>query len=709
MDIISGERIQQLCTVYCGTEKGEYDLQKNPLIRDQPDKHFYIDTLECEWDNPSVIFCYSNVLHIFMQKLKYLKNPFTLVSHNEDTNITDEFKDILEYPLLIHWFAQNTMIIHTKLTMLPIGIANSMWAHGNVDTLLSIPLTYKSNDIYFYFSIDTNTRKRQSCKDIIERKGFNFGSNVEYKEYLHNLASCKFAICPEGNGIDCHRTWESYYLGVIPILLESVFTKELQKKMPCILLKSWEDFNIKECLVNYDSLKLSLENSKQYISLSYYKNIIQQSVSMNLVYVFIGSLPEYAVDTVKQTRLFYTGPIYFIISDYSSQFLHVLESVYNVTIISYNSVIDYKFNTLIKSQYNKFVVVLENLKGREKMFIYSIERFIVLHNLMKYKNLTNIFFMELDNPMYDNPLKWLANFVESDIAYMYDNNSRFAPGVCYIKDVSICKLLCDYIIYYIENSTKILSEMDCLSNFYDLYKKKINMLPIHWPISLYPREYNNIFDSASMKIFIIHYKKLVQRKENMIRQFVRNNITNYEFIEIDRDELKDDDLQIFQENYNKAQIAITLSHMYAYKEISEKYENALILEDDAIFSDNCIDTLHMYMKELPNDYDMLFIGNGCNLHIEPHIIQLSKYTYLKGLYPTSWGGDGISRCTDSYVVSKKCATKLCNYINTLKNKINIPIDWWINVAARDTLLKGYWAEPTIVSQGTQNGMYSSSH
>jgi len=35
-----------------------------------------------------------------------------------------------------------------------------------------------------------------------------------------------------------------------------------------------------------------------------------------------------------------------------------------------------------------------------------------------------------------------------------------------------------------------------------------------------------------MKVFVIHYKKLVDRKHNIIRQFNTHNITDYEFIEI---------------------------------------------------------------------------------------------------------------------------------------------------------------------------------
>jgi hypothetical protein len=53
---------------------------------------------------------------------------------------------------------------------------------------------------------------------------------------------------------------------------------------------------------------------------------------------------------------------------------------------------------------------------------------------------------------------------------------------------------------------------------------------------------------------------------------------------------------------------------------------------------------------------------------------------------------------------------LINYVIILKksNKINLPIDWWLNVASRDNDFKVYWAEPTIVTQGSQNGLFKTS-
>ena len=211
-----------------------------------------------------------------------------------------------------------------------------------------------------------------------------------------------------------------------------------------------------------------------------------------------------------------------------------------------------------------------------------------------------------------------------------------------------------------------------------------------------------------MKIFVVHYKKMVDRKLHLLQQFKKYNITDYEFIDIDRDELTQYDISMFQENYSNSQIAVSLSHLHAYKEIRDKYDCGLIFEDDIILSDNFINIFNKYMSQLPETYDMLFIGNGCNLHIENDKLKSSQFIYKKCNELTRWGGGGSTRCTDSYLVNKKCALKICDYMNNLPYKINLPIDWFLNTVARSNNFEVYWAEPTIVSQGSQNGLFETS-
>jgi GR25 family glycosyltransferase involved in LPS biosynthesis len=173
-----------------------------------------------------------------------------------------------------------------------------------------------------------------------------------------------------------------------------------------------------------------------------------------------------------------------------------------------------------------------------------------------------------------------------------------------------------------------------------------------------------------MKIFVLHYSKLVDRKKHILEQFNKQGIIDYEFIEkYDCEDLQHKDMLLFDKCMKKSMISLMNKHFYVYKLISEKYQHALILEDDVILNDNFIDNLNNYMTQLPENFDMLFIGDGCNLHIQKNKLIPNKNIYEKCLYPTKWGGDGASRCSDSYIISKTCPNKLCQYINSFKSKI----------------------------------------
>jgi len=210
-----------------------------------------------------------------------------------------------------------------------------------------------------------------------------------------------------------------------------------------------------------------------------------------------------------------------------------------------------------------------------------------------------------------------------------------------------------------------------------------------------------------MKIFVLHCSKLADRKNHIIEQFSKQNI-DFEFIEkYDKDDIESESA-FYTKNYKRSTMSLHLKHLYVYKLLAEGTDSALILEDDVILCENFMETLNKYLTQLPADFDMLFLGDGCNLHIEKEKLVPDKYVYEKGLYPTSWGGDGASRCSDSYIISNQCAKKMFAYVKKLTKPISLPIDWWINEAARGNNLKVYWAEPTIVSQGSQTGLFAGS-
>ena len=225
----------------------------------------------------------------------------------------------------------------------------------------------------------------------------------------------------------------------------------------------------------------------------------------------------------------------------------------------------------------------------------------------------------------------------------------------------------------------------------------------------------------SIKIFIIHYTPLKERFTIMNNQLKKEN-TSYEFIiEQDREKMTEKELSIFDIEKVKLSMCSNISkHILSYhKIVNSDYNYNLILEDDVIILDNFKENLNKYLNELPKDFDMLFIGNGCNLHIKKELLKNNKHIYLKdnksfkqGARDATRNCDGSSRCSDSYIISKKCCIKIIEHVKNINESsdiINVNSDWWLNKLIRLYDFKVYWAEPTIVTQGTQNGTYNSSH
>lgn len=288
---------------------------------------------------------------------------------------------------------------------------------------------------------------------------------------------------------------------------------------------------------------------------------------MIIVYCFIGSLPEYALHTVYQMRLFYKGTIYFIVSDIESAYITILKT-YDVTIINYTDVIDNEFITTVSDNHHRFLIV-NGLVGREKIFIYSFERFFLLHQLMKKYDLSDVLFLELDNLIYDDPLKWEYNFRLYDMSYMYDNNDRCSSGICFVKNTDILLECTMHFTQYIKTTSKFVNEMSALYEFWELHKSRIQLLPIHWTADNIPQElcsnynlYQSIFDAAAIGIYLCgvdpyHTDGCIVKGKKWWHSYL--DYTQYEF-EWKRDEL---DRNIPYVKWNNEWIRINNLHIHS--------------------------------------------------------------------------------------------------------------------------------------------------
>jgi hypothetical protein len=234
---------------------------------------------------------------------------------------------------------------------------------------------------------------------------------------------------------------------------------------------------------------------------------------MFIAFSFVGILPNYTIDSIYQIRLFTDMPIYLIYNDYNSPYLNDITK-YNVNLVKYDDVFSDIFNNTLNIYRNKFVIV-DSLNERKELFIRSLERFFLLNNLLLKYNLSDCFFMEIDNLIYDDPSNWFTQFTKNNLCYMYDSIDRCSSGIMYVKNNKVLSPLCDYIIKYIKINNpghKMTSEMYALANYYKSnHDTNIQILPTFWGNydNMFKETYENyelyndtIFDAAAIGMYL---------------------------------------------------------------------------------------------------------------------------------------------------------------------------------------------------------------
>lgn len=232
-DYIQGQKFKSMADfIYAPKEKlpGDYDNLANTLdINRLKDKNIiYTHTM------------YAKQLFDIIQDLPY---KFIIITHNSDENICFTPPDNV-----IKWFSQNVNIIHDKIESIPIGLENDMWFPSlkkkeKIDTK-TVEQKKIRNLVYMNHNISTNPAQRTKPYNILKDKAWvttDMGNNgSEFDKYLDNVYNHSYVICPEGNGIDTHRTWECLYLGTIPIEKRNI-NNQFYIDLPILFVDDWEE------------------------------------------------------------------------------------------------------------------------------------------------------------------------------------------------------------------------------------------------------------------------------------------------------------------------------------------------------------------------------------------------------------------------------------------------------------------------------------
>ncbi len=180
------------------------------------------------------LFVYTHILDDFINyMLDILDKRFEYIIyiHNSDHHFNNYHQRLLQSKHIAKVFSQNIDVssLDSKLNFLPIGIANSMWEHGDISALYEVinkvATLNKSKNLY----VNINSNTFYYRKTILDALNLSCNYNItihskSFKEYLHDLADHRFCLCVRGNGLDTHRFWESLYLGVIPVIINNCYT-----------------------------------------------------------------------------------------------------------------------------------------------------------------------------------------------------------------------------------------------------------------------------------------------------------------------------------------------------------------------------------------------------------------------------------------------------------------------------------------------------
>lgn len=118
---------------------------------------------------------------------------------------------------VVKWFCVNAEVDDPRVVPIPFGVGSKEvceqiegYPERTRDKLLYVNFQFYNTDRYRLFA-HLNRYPEVTCKQ-----------QVPFDEFLEDLATHKYVLCPPGNGLDCYRTLESIYMGAIPILEKRV-------------------------------------------------------------------------------------------------------------------------------------------------------------------------------------------------------------------------------------------------------------------------------------------------------------------------------------------------------------------------------------------------------------------------------------------------------------------------------------------------------
>ena len=260
-----------------------------------------------------------------------ITQPYFLITGSADTTVPGGWQRHLDAnadgspSMLLHWFGQNGNTSHPRFTTIPIGIpfpmtdALDLMLHGQNSLVLGEPYEedrpggganasrYQPRIAQFRwdnpgdfddarllllnFDVNTNPAERAAVyaalcgnssaglagapyAECVEKQRGTSQYYASMRAVYHRNSRYRFALSPPGNGMDCHRTWEAVYLGIVPVVksgpLDALFAD-----LPVLVVKQWEELSADMLRAQWERLsKKYAGHVMERLHFGYWRDII---------------------------------------------------------------------------------------------------------------------------------------------------------------------------------------------------------------------------------------------------------------------------------------------------------------------------------------------------------------------------------------------------------------------------------------------------
>jgi glycosyl transferase family 25 len=219
-------------------------------------------------------------------------------------------------------------------------------------------------------------------------------------------------------------------------------------------------------------------------------------------------------------------------------------------------------------------------------------------------------------------------------------------------------------------------------------------------------------------VYLINMDKDTERLDNVTKECNKFNINFERFSGINPLKLSEEELDKYvtktcQNICPNGIVGCGVSHMKIYEDaLKNNYKNILVLEDDVNFTDDLYEELDKAMSELPEDYDILYLGcvGLCDKNI---VYNMNLYLFFHLLFYLSSKNKCQSKnekiinnkyihvpifpiTTHAMIISNKGCRKLLNLIG----KIYYHID--LTIASKSNELNIYTTKKRLIYQTWNN-------